>query len=93
MEIAYFVLGVVAVLLIIGIAIVVKVNNSVNELNERVGNVEKYIDDVEKDLHKRIDVEMSDCSVRLDKNISYIDSRFDKFENKIKQKEKDLLKS
>ena len=92
MEIVYFILGVVAVLLIIGVAIVVKVSALVKELKAVVEDQAETINCIHDDLNKRIDVEMSDCSNRLNKNISYIDSKFDKFENKIRRKEKDLLK-
>lgn len=92
MEIVYFILGVVAVLLIVGIAIVVKVSTLAKELKARVEDQERHMNQVCDDLNRRIDIEMSDCSNRLNKSISYVDSRFDKFENKIKQKEKDLLK-
>jgi predicted PurR-regulated permease PerM len=83
MEIVYFVLGVVTVLLILGVVVIVKVSRTVNDLNDRIGSVERQIEIVEESLHRRID--------DLDRELnSQIDSRLDKLQNKIKQK--DLLK-
>lgn len=83
MEIVYFVLGVVTVLLVFGVVIMVKIGTLVKELRERIGTAERLINVVEEDLHRRID--------DLDREFSsLIDSKFDKLQNKIKQK--DLLK-
>jgi predicted PurR-regulated permease PerM len=83
MEVVYFVLGVVTVLLILGVVEIVKVSRTVNDLTDRIGSVERQIDVVEENLHRRID--------DLDREVnSQIDSRLDKLESKIKQK--DLLK-
>jgi predicted PurR-regulated permease PerM len=83
MEIVYFVLGVVTVLLILGVVVIVKVSRTVNDLNDRIGSVERQIEIVEDGLNRRID--------DLDRELnSQIDSRLDKLHSKIKQK--DLLK-
>ncbi len=83
MEIVYFVLGVVTVLLVFGVVIMVKIGTLVKELRERIGTAEQVINVVEGDLHRRVD--------DMDREFSsLIDSKFDKLQNKIKQK--DLLK-
>jgi len=83
MEIVYFVLGVVTVLLVFGVVIMVKIGTLVKELRERIGSAERQIDVVEENLQRRVD--------DLDRELcSQIDSKFDKLQNKIKQK--DLLK-
>jgi predicted Holliday junction resolvase-like endonuclease len=83
MEIVYFVLGIVTVLLILGVVVIVKVSRTVNDLTGRIGSVERQIDVVDENLHRRID--------ELDRDLnSQIDSRLDKLQSKIKQK--DLLK-
>jgi predicted Holliday junction resolvase-like endonuclease len=83
MEILYFVLGIVTVLLVLGVVVIVKVSKTVTELNERIGSAERQIDVVEENLQRRVD--------DLDRELcSQIDSKFDKLQNKIKQK--DLLK-
>ena len=83
MEIVYFVLGIVTVLLILGVVVIVRVRKAVNDLTDRSGSVERQIEIVEESLHRRID--------ELQREIfSQIDSRLDKLQSKIKQK--DLLK-
>jgi len=83
MEIVYFVLGIVTVLLILGVVGIVKVSRTVNDLTDRIGSAERQIDVVEENLHRRVD--------DLDRELnSKIDSRLDKLQSKIKQK--DLLK-
>jgi predicted PurR-regulated permease PerM len=96
MEIVYFVLGIVSVLLVLGVVIIVRVGTLVKELKEKVrefeihiDGVHRRIDDVAKDIYQRIDeVERSieDYSRKL---TSSLDSRLDKLENKIKSS-KDL---
>jgi predicted PurR-regulated permease PerM len=83
MEIVYFVLGIVTVLLILGVVVIVRVRKAVNDLTDRNGSVERQIEIVEESLHRRID--------ELQREVfSQIDSRLDKLQSKIKQK--DLLK-
>lgn len=123
MEIVYFVLGVVTVLLVLGVVVIVRVGTLVKELKEEVQFMERGSQDVANDVHRRIDNEVRDLQLQLkdaldfigdtkdilhrrideeirevqsniDENekdvLSLLDSRLDKLENKIKQK--DLLK-
>jgi len=123
MEIVYFVLGVVTVLLVLGVVVIVRVGTLVKELKEEVQFIERGSSDVANDVHRRIDNEVRDLQLQLkdaldfigdtkdvlhkriddeirevhsniEKNerdvLSILDSRLDKLENKIKQK--DLLK-
>jgi predicted PurR-regulated permease PerM len=83
MEIVYFGLGVVTVLLILGVVVIVKVSKTITNIVERIGSAEQQINMVEESVNRRID--------DLDRELcSQIDSNFDKLQNKIKQK--DLLK-
>lgn len=102
MEVVYFVLGVVAVLSVLGILIVFGVKNKIEQLEEEFKSLERGSHDVVRDLHIRIEDEVRDLKFQNNETIleierelhelKYIvDSRFDKFESKIK-KEKDLLK-
>lgn len=84
MEIVYFVLGVVTVLLVLGIVVIVKVGTSVKELKENVQTLERIVCTTEESVHRRIDDEMRNVQ-------SEIDSKMDKMMNKI-NKQKDLLK-
>jgi hypothetical protein len=123
MEIVYFVLGVVTVLLVLGVVVIVRVGTLVKELKEEVQFLERGSNDVSNEVHRRIDNEVRDLQLqlkdaldfigdtkdilhrRIDEEIrevqsnldeterdfvSMVDSRLDKLENKIKQK--DLLK-
>jgi hypothetical protein len=76
MEIVYFVLGVVTVLLIFGVVIMVKVGTIVKELRENVMNIERIMDNNHDLIHRRIDDELKDVQ-------SQLDSRLDKLENKL----------
>ena len=123
MEIVYFVLGVVTVLLVLGVVVVVRMGTLVKELKEEVQFLERgsndevsnlhrrvddevrglqlqlkdaldFIGDTKDILHRRIDEEIREVQSNLDETerdfVSMVDSRLDKLENKIKQK--DLLK-
>ena len=123
MEIVYFVLGIVSVLLVLGVVIIVRVGTLVKELKEEVRFLERgsndvadgvhrridnevrelqiqlkdaldFIGDTKDVLHRRIDEEIREVQSNIDENekdvLSLLDSRLDKLENKIKQK--DLLK-
>jgi predicted PurR-regulated permease PerM len=90
MEIVYFVLGVATVLLILGVVVIVKVSRTVNDLNDRIGSVERQIEIVEESLHRRIDDVERSIENYSRELTSELDSRLDKLQNKIKQK--DLLK-
>ena len=76
MEIVYFVLGVVSVLLVLGVVIMVKVGLLVRQLREKVNEMEYLIGGNFDDTHRRIDDEMRDV-------YSQLDSRLDKLENKL----------
>ena len=61
MEIVYFVLGVVTVLLVLGVAVIVRVGTLVKKLKEEVQQLEKVVGDAFsdiRDLHRRIDDEV-----------------------------------
>lgn len=84
MEIVYFVLGVVTVLLVLGIVVIVRLGTLVKELKENVQTLERIVCTTEESVHRRIDDEMRNIQ-------SEIDSKMDKMMNKI-NKQKDLLK-
>lgn len=72
MEIVYFVLGVVTVLLVLGVVVIVKVSNSTKGLLERIGNVETNINNVESDLHRRIDDELRELQLQRKEVLDFI---------------------
>jgi hypothetical protein len=80
MEIVYFVLGVVTVLLVIGVVVIVRVGTLVKKLREDLRDLERGTQDGLVDVHRRMDNEVRDLQ-------SLLDSRLDKFESRInKQK-------
>jgi nitrogen fixation/metabolism regulation signal transduction histidine kinase len=112
MEIVYFSLGIITVLLVLGVVVIVRVGTLVNELKEKVRDLEQGTLDVAVDIHRRIDdvdrelnSKISSAEKQIDvveENLhrriddvdrelnSKIDSRLDKLQSKINQK--DLLK-
>jgi predicted PurR-regulated permease PerM len=84
MEIVYFVLGVVTVLLVLGSVAIVKIKQSIKEITTESDSVINTINAIERDLNQKIETHVKELH-------SKIDSKTDKIENKIKQTE--LLKS
>jgi len=91
MEIVYFTLGAVTVLLILGVVVIVRVGTLVKELKETVQHLERGSNDVANDIHRRIEDEVRELRTKIDFNereiFSQLDSRLDKLESRInKQK-------
>lgn len=80
MEVVYFVLGVVTVLLILGVVVIVRVGTQVKELKKTVQHLDRGLSDVINDTHRRIDDEVRELN-------SYIDSRLDKLASKINKQQ------
>jgi hypothetical protein len=76
MEIVYFVLGVVSVLLVLGVVIMVKVGLLTRKLRENLSDLERSTQLDTDELHRRIDSEITGLQ-------SQLDSRLDKLENKL----------
>jgi hypothetical protein len=85
MEVVYFVLGVVTVLLVVGVVGIVKVSTLVKKLREDLRNLERGTQDGLDDVHRRMDNEVRDLQ-------SLLDSRLDKFESKINKQKTQVLK-
>ena len=87
MEITSFILGMASVV-VIAIAIVavyafVKVRNQ----KEEIKHLYRSINEVESQLYQRISEVVKDYQSQDSQVISMMDSRFDKLENKIKEKQ------
>ena len=54
MEIVYFVLGIVTVLLVLGVVIIVRVGTLVKELKEKVKESERHLDDETREIRLHI---------------------------------------
>lgn len=83
MEIVYFVLGVVTVLLVLGVVVIVKVSNSTKGLLERIGNVETNINNVESVIHRRIDDDVRELQTHLKEVLNVIDDTKDVLHHRI----------
>ena len=95
--IAYFILGMVTILTIIGIVFIVKVVGQISRVIERLTYIEFNMSNNEDILHRRVDAEIEGLSSyikevqsNLDETekdiVSMVDSRLDKLENKITSK-------
>jgi hypothetical protein len=85
MEVVYFVLGVVTVLLVIGVVVIFRVGTLVKKSREDLRNLERVTQDGLDDVHRRMDNEVRDLQ-------SLLDSRLDKFESKINKQKTQVLK-
>jgi type II secretory ATPase GspE/PulE/Tfp pilus assembly ATPase PilB-like protein len=54
MEIVYFVLGIVTVLLVLGVVVIVRVGTLVKELKEKVRESERHLDDETREIRLHI---------------------------------------
>lgn len=73
MEIVYFTLGAVTVLLVIGVAIMIRIGILVRTLQEDLRDLERGTHDVTVDLHRRIDNELRDLQSQLDLRLSKLE--------------------
>ena len=95
--VAYFILGMVTILSVLGVVVIVKVSNQIKSIQERLTYLDFNIDNNQEHIHRRIDTEVEGLSsyVRevqsnLDETekdiVSMVDSRLDKLENRITTK-------
>ena len=87
MENLEFVLGVLSTVgvFLVGYASigVFKVKTKVRDVNQSVDNAYLAMDEIGKDFNNNINDLRLDCQNQIDEIYRQIDSRFDKFENKI----------
>ena len=72
MEIVYFVLGVVTVLLVLGGVVIVRVGTLVKKLKEEVQFLERGSNDVADGVHRRIDEEIRELKVQIKDTLDFI---------------------
>jgi predicted PurR-regulated permease PerM len=85
MEVVYFVLGIVTVLLVIGVVVVVRVSTQVRTLQEELVHFKSETHSIFEDVHRRMDNEMRDV-------YSQLDSRLDKLESRINRQKTQVPK-
>ena len=83
MEIVYFVLGVVTVLLILGVVVIVRVGTLVKELKETVQHLERGSNDEVNNLHRRIDDEVRELRTQLKEAASILQDTSDTLHHRI----------
>lgn len=88
-ELTSFVLGILAVLLTGAVVGVVKANTKTNENKEYTDTLARQLNDEVSILNLRVDNETTEIHREIEKLYREIDSRLDKFSNKV---EKQLLK-
>jgi hypothetical protein len=77
MEIVYFTLGAVTVLLVIGVAIMIRIGILVRTLQEDLRDHERGTHDVTVDLHRRIDDVNDTTYQKIDYEVRELQSRID----------------
>lgn len=92
METLSFAFGVLAAVAVILIAAVVVGTVKVFKMQNRLNNLESWTSDVNRELHGRITDDRKELNLRIDSLNSYVDSRFDKMDNKFNIKNKVLTK-
>ena len=90
MEIVYFSLGVVTVLLVLGVVVIVRVGTLVKELKEKVRDLEQGTQDVAVDLHRRIDDENRELASHIKETLNVIDDIKDVLHKTIDDVAKDI---
>jgi archaellum component FlaC len=72
MEIVYFSLGVVTVLLVLGVVVIVRVGTLVKELKENVKDLETIGQYASTDIHRRIDDEVRETASQIKNTLEFI---------------------
>ena len=83
MEEVYFVLGMVAVLLVLGVMIVFTVRKKIQELEKEIQFLERSSQDVVRDLHLRIENEVRDLKFHNNETILGIERELSELQFKI----------
>jgi uncharacterized protein YoxC len=90
METLTFIHGVLTVIgLLMGVGMVWVIQKII-DLKERLKEVSNELETIERDIHLRVDGESKEIEETVNSIYRDIDSRFDKFENRISEKQ--LLK-
>jgi hypothetical protein len=88
MEEVHFVLGMVAVLLVLGIVIVFTVKKKIEDLDEEFKFLERGSQNVANDLHRRIEDEVRELRFRNDEHLRIIEMELSELRSQIIKTEK-----
>ena len=93
MENLEFVLGMVTSIGVLGLGYaivgIVKVKQRSDDFEEVINGTQLDLDNSQREIHLRVDGEVKDLSNQIDNLYRHIDSRFDKFENRLTKIDKD----
>ena len=93
MENLEFVLGMVTSIGVLGLGYaivgIVKVKQRSDDFEEVINGTQLDLDNNQREIHLRVDSEVKDLSDQVDNLYRHIDSRFDKFENRLTKIDKD----
>jgi hypothetical protein len=91
MEIVYFTLGAVTVLLVIGVAIMIRIGILVRTLQEDLRDHERGTHDVVVDLHRRIDDEVRELYSQNEVRELYSQNELRELHTKIDENEREII--
>jgi len=90
METIAFVQGVLSVIGVLMVGGMVWVISKIKDLTSYIDTIQLQVDNLERDIHTEIQIQNQNLEQNIEQTYRDMDSRFDKFENRISQKQ--LLK-
>ena len=94
MENLEFVLGMLTAIGVFGLGYaivgIVKVKQRSNDFEEVINGTQLDLDNNQREFHLRVDGEVKDLNGQIENLYRHIDSRFDKFENRLTNIDKDV---
>ena len=90
METIAFVQGVLSVIGVLMVVGMVWVISKIKDLTSYIDTIQLQVDNLERDIHTEVQIQNQNLQQNIEQIHRDMDSRFDKFENRISQKQ--LLK-
>jgi len=90
METIAFVQGVLSVIGVLMVVGMVWVISKIKDLTSYINTIQLQVDNLERDIHTEVQIQNQNLQQNIEQIHRDMDSRFDKFENRISQKQ--LLK-
>jgi len=90
METIAFVQGILSVIGILMVGGMVWVINKILDLKSYIDGLQLHVDNLERDIHTEVQIQNQNLKETIEQTYRDMDSRFDKFETRISQKQ--LLK-
>ena len=90
METIAFVQGVLSVIGVLMVVGMVWVISKIKDLTSYIDTIQLQVDNLERDIHTEVQIQNQNLEQNIEQTYRDMDSRFDKFENRISQKQ--LLK-